>query len=154
VFRAIRAADVEVQVVLPRVADATVDLDAVLRTQRRGASGRSQRVADLVRSELSLLLLTEAHDPDVKTVTITEVEMPPDLKSARVYYTSRGDEAALARAGEGLARAAGYLRREVGRRCGLRYAPELFFQPDRSYERGARIDELLSQVLPEREEEP
>ena len=117
-------------------------------------SRRSQRVADLVRAEISLLLLTEAHDPDVKTVTITEVEMPPDLKSARVYYTSRGDEAALARAGEGLARAAGYLRREVGRRCGLRYAPELFFQPDRSYESGARIDELLSQVLPEREEEP
>lgn len=117
-------------------------------------SRRSQRVADLVRSEISLLLLTEAHDPDVKTVTITEVEMPPDLKSARVYFTARGDEAALQRAGEGLARAAGYLRREVGRRCGLRYAPELFFQPDRSYERGARIDELLSEVLPEREEEP
>jgi ribosome-binding factor A len=117
-------------------------------------SRRSQRVADLVRSELSLLLLTEAHDPDVKMVTITEVEMPPDLKSARVYFTARGDEAALGRAGEGLVRAAGYLRREVGRRCGLRYAPELFFEPDRSYERGARIDELLSEVLPEREEEP
>ena len=117
-------------------------------------SRRSQRVADLVRAELSLLLLTEAHDPDVKTITITEVEMPPDLRSARVYFTARGDESALARASEGLARAAGYLRREVGRRCGLRYAPELFFQPDRSYERGARIDELLSQVRPEREEEP
>lgn len=117
-------------------------------------SRRSQRVADLVRAELSLLLLTGAHDPDVKTVTITEVEMPPDLRSARVYFTARGDESALARASEGLARAAGYLRREVGRRCGLRYAPELFFQPDRSYERGARIDELLSQVRPEREEEP
>jgi ribosome-binding factor A len=117
-------------------------------------SRRSQRVADLVRAELSLLLLTEAHDPDVKTVTITEVEMPPDLKSARIYFTARGDEAALARAREGLARASGYLRREVGRRCGLRYAPELFFQPDLTYERGARIDELLSQVLPEREEEP
>jgi len=116
-------------------------------------SRRSQRVADLVRAEISLLLLTEAHDPDVKTVTITDVEMASDLKSARIYYTSHGDEAALARAGAGLARAAGYLRREVGRRCGLRYAPELFFQPDRSYERGARIDELLSQVLPEREEE-
>jgi ribosome-binding factor A len=117
-------------------------------------SRRSQRVADLVRAELSLLLLTDAHDPDVKTVTITEVEMPTDLKSARVYFTTRGDEAALARASEGLARAAGYLRREVGRRCGLRYAPELFFHPDRSYERGARIDELLSQVLPQGEEEP
>ena len=117
-------------------------------------SRRSQRVADLVRAELSLLLLTEAHDPDVKNVTVTEVEMPPDLKSARVYFTAHGDEAALARAAEGLRRAAGYLRREVGQRCGLRYAPELFFQPDRTYERGARIDELLSQVLPARDEEP
>ena len=96
---------------------------------------RSQRVSDLIRSELSLLLLTEAHDPDVKTVTITDVEMPPDLKSARVYFTARGGEAALARAGEGLARAAGYLRREVGRRCGLRYAPELSFISDLSLER-------------------
>lgn len=119
-------------------------------------SRRSQRVADLVRAELSLLLLTEAHDPDVKTVTITDVEVPPDLKSARVFFTARGDEAALARAGEGLARASGFLRREVGQRCGLRYAPELFFEADRTYEQGARIDEILSNVLPEPEsnEEP
>jgi ribosome-binding factor A len=112
-------------------------------------SRRSQRVADLVRSEISLLLLTEAHDPAVKLVTVTDVEMPPDLKSARVFFTAHGDEAALERAAEGLARASGYLRREVGRRCGLRYAPELFFVPDRSYDRGARVDEILSQVLPE-----
>jgi ribosome-binding factor A len=117
-------------------------------------SRRSQRVADLVRAELSLLLLTEAHDPDVKNVTVTDVEMPSDLKSARVYFTTHGDEAALKRAAEGLRRASGYLRREVGQRCGLRYAPELFFQPDRTYERGARIDELLSQVLPAPDEEP
>jgi ribosome-binding factor A len=116
-------------------------------------SRRSQRVADLVRAEISNLILIEAHDPDVKSVTITDVEMPPDLRSARVYFTAHGDEAALARAGEGLARAAGYLRREVGRRCGLRYAPELTFARDRSYETGARIEELLSQVLPEPEEE-
>jgi len=115
---------------------------------------RSQRVADLVRAEISLLLLTEAHDPELKSVTITEVEMPPDLRSARVFFSRLGDEAALSRAAEGLARASGYLRREVGRRCGLRYAPELHFVPDRSYERGARIEEILSEVLPEGEEEP
>ena len=112
-------------------------------------SRRSHRVADLVRAEVSLLLLTEAHDPAVKLVTVTDVEMPPDLKSARVFFTAHGGEAAVERAAEGLARASGYLRREVGRRCGLRYAPELFFVPDRSYDRGARVDELLSQVLPE-----
>ena len=118
-------------------------------------SRRSQRVADLIRAEISSLLLLEAHDPDVKMVTITDVEVSPDLRSARVYFTAHGDEAALDRAGAGLARASGYLRREVGRRCALRYAPELFFHPDTSYERGARIEEILSDVLPpERSEEP
>jgi ribosome-binding factor A len=117
-------------------------------------SRRSQRVADLVRAEISSLLLIEAHDPEVKSVTITDVEMPPDLRSARVFFTAHGDETALARAAAGLARASGFLRREVGRRCGLRYAPELFFEPDRSYERGARIDEILSNVLPEQSEDP
>ncbi len=112
-------------------------------------SRRSQRVADLIRAEISSLLLLEAHDPDVKMVTITDVEVSPDLRSARVYFTAHGDEAALERAREGLTRASGFLRREVGRRCALRYAPELFFQPDLSYERGARIEEILSTVLPE-----
>lgn len=116
-------------------------------------SRRSQRVADLVRSEISTLLLTEAHDPELKNVTITDVEMPPDLKSARVYFSVLGSEKDRERAANGLARAAGFLRREVGRRCGLRYAPELSFHPDRSLERGARIEELLAQVLPPDQEE-
>jgi len=117
-------------------------------------SRRSQRVADLVRGEISSLLLTEAHDPEVKKVTITDVEMPPDLRSARVYFSVLGGEKESERALEGLSRAAGFLRREVGRRCGLRYAPELTFFPDRSLERGARIEELLAQVLPPEKEEP
>lgn len=111
-------------------------------------SRRSQRVADLVRAEISNLLLLEAHDPSVKNVTITDVEMPPDLRSARVYFSVLGGDQERESAGEGLSRAAGFLRREVGRRCSLRYAPDLTFHPDRSLERGARIEELLAQVLP------
>ncbi len=111
-------------------------------------SRRSQRVADIVRAELALLVLTEAHDPDLKGVTITDVEMPSDLKSARVFFSCLGDEEARERTAEALRRAAGYLRREVGQRCQLRYAPELFFISDLSLERGARIEELLHQVLP------
>ena len=117
-------------------------------------SRRSHRVADLVRAELAKIVLTEAHDPDLRAVTITDVEMPPDLKSARVYFSCLGEEERL-RAGDALRRAAGYLRREIGQRCRLRYAPELTFHSDRSLERGARIEELLQQVLPPRgEEEP
>lgn len=120
-------------------------------------SRRSQRVADLVRAEIARLVLIEAHDPDLKGVTITDVEMPSDLRSARVYFSCLGADDARELAGEALRRASGYLRREVGQRCRLRYAPELFFLSDHSLERGARIEELLHQVLPAREgdeEEP
>lgn len=118
-------------------------------------SRRSQRVADVVRSVLSSLLLIEAHDPELKKVTITDVQMPPDLKSARVYFSVLGGEAERETAAAALARAAGYLRGEVGRRSGLRYAPELAFISDLSLERGARVEEILSQVLPPpRDEEP
>ena len=117
-------------------------------------SRRSQRVADLVRHELSLLVLIEAHDPELRRVTITDVEMPSDLKSARVYFSVLGGDHERDLAAKALDRAAGYLRREVGQRCKLRYAPELHFFVDRSIEQGARVEELLSQVLPEPTEEP
>lgn len=117
-------------------------------------SRRSQRVADLVRTELSTLLLIEAHDPAVKGVTVTSVTMSPDLQSARVYFSVLGGDDERNLAAEGLERASGYLRREVGRRCALRYAPELHFVADRSLERGARVEELLAQVLPPPKGEP
>ena len=119
------------------------EIDAVKKDSRR-----SQRVALLVREELSRLALTEAHDPELRLVTITDVEMPPDLKSARVYFSCLGGDAERERATEALERAAGYLRREVTQRCALRYAPELHFLFDSTLERGARIEELLAQVLP------
>lgn len=113
---------------------------------------RSQRVADVVRAELSRLILLDAHDKDLHLVTVTDVEMPPDLRSARVYFSCLGGDEEREKAADALRRAAGYLRREVGQRCQLRYAPELHFIYDRSLERGARIEELLHQVLPAVEE--
>jgi ribosome-binding factor A len=111
-------------------------------------SRRSERVADLVRAEISRLVLIEAHDPVLRTVTITDVVMPADLRSARVYFSALGGDAERDAALEALDRASGFLRREVGRRCQLRFAPELHFYADRSIERGARIEELLARVAP------
>ena len=111
-------------------------------------SRRSQRVADLVRAEISRLVLLEAHDPALRKVTITDVLMPADLRSARVYFSALGGEPEREEALAALDRASGFLRREVGRRCQLRYAPELHFFADRSIERGARIEEILSEVAP------
>ena len=112
-------------------------------------SRRSHRVADLVRTELSNLVLTVAHDPELRHVTITDVVMPSDQRSARVYFSRLGGPADLERAAEALARAAGFLRGEVGRRCQLRFAPELHFLPDLSLAQGARVEEILHEVLPQ-----
>lgn len=116
---------------------------------------RSQRVADLVRAEISRLVIIEAHNPELRKVTITDVLMPADLRSARVYFSVLGGDPERDAARAALDKAAGFLRREVGRRCELRFAPELHFFPDQSPERGARIEELLAQhaPVPEREAE-
>jgi ribosome-binding factor A len=111
-------------------------------------SRRSARVADLVRAELSALLQREIHDPGVGFVTITQVAMSDDLHSARVYFSCLGGEEEFARTGKALGRAAGFLRREVGRRCRLRFAPTLTFLPDHSAETGARIEKILRESLP------
>ncbi len=111
-------------------------------------SRRSERVADLVRAEISRLVLIEAHDPELKKVTITDVIMPTDLRSARVYFSTLGGEPERMEGLAALDRASGFLRREVGRRCQLRFAPELHFFADLSLERGARIEEILSEVSP------
>lgn len=105
---------------------------------------RPERVGDLVRAELSSLLLRgEIHDPGIGFVTITQVRMSPDLRSARVYFSCLGGEDAFENARRGFERAAGFLRREIGHRCQLRYAPELHFLPDHSAETGARIEKIL-----------
>ena len=108
-------------------------------------SRRSERVADLVRAEISRLVLLEAHDPVLRGVTVTDVSMPADLRSARVYFSVLGGDEERDAARAALDRASTFLRREVGRRCELRFAPELHFFPDLSIERGARIEELLAE---------
>ena len=105
---------------------------------------RPERVGDLVRSELSNMLLRgELHDPGIGFVTLTQVKMSPDLKSARVYFSCLGNEETFEKTRQAFERAAGFLRREIGRRCQLRFAPELHFSPDHSAETGARIERIL-----------
>ncbi len=106
-------------------------------------STRPQRVGELIRAEISALMHTELHDPAIGFATITQVTMSNDLRTARVYFSCLGDEADFDRVRAGFDRAAGFLRREVGRRCKLRYAPELHFFPDHSAETGARIERIL-----------
>lgn len=108
---------------------------------------RPERVGELIRAEIASMVLTDLHDPAIGFVTITQVQMSHDLRTARVYFSCLGGEEDFDRVRAGFDRASGYLRREVGRRCKLRYAPELHFFPDRSAETGARIERILQESL-------
>ncbi len=102
-----------------------------------------RRISELVRTYLSTLIETRIKDPRVAGVTVTDVEVTPDTRLARVYYSLIGDEEARRQATLGLESAAGWLRRELGAHLRTRNTPELIFIFDESLERGERMAQLL-----------
>ena len=105
---------------------------------------RPQRVGDVIRTELSTLLLREVRDPGVQDVTVTRVQMTKDLQHACVYYTEpAGSDARAAR--RALRRARPFLKRRLGR-IGLRHVPELTFLYDEAMEQQDRVARLLDEV--------
>ena len=113
-------------------------------------SPRPDRVADQIRAELALLLVREVHDPGIGFVTLTRVQISPDLQLARVYYTAlaaTGDEAAARKnTSRSLERAAPFLRRQIGSRLRLKRVPELKFHYDDSIAGQDRIEQLLNEI--------
>ena len=107
---------------------------------------RPDRVADQIRSELGSLLSREAHDPGIGFVTLTRVQVSPDLQLARVLYTALGDERARAASGRALARAAPFLRRHIGARLRLKRTPQLEFIYDESIAGQDRIEQILQEL--------
>ncbi len=110
------------------------------------ASRRQRRVSELIHEELSEVLQKKVSDPRLKTVTVTAVEISPDLRRAHVYISTLGDQETNQAALTALERAGGYLRREVGSHLSLRYIPTLTFHLDRSLQHSERIMELLRQI--------
>jgi ribosome-binding factor A len=107
---------------------------------------RPSRVADQIRAELADLLMREVHDPGIGFVTLTRVQVSPDLQSARVYYTTLGDDAARRGTARALERAARFLRHRVGTRLRLRRVPQLRFLYDESIAGQDRIEQLLNEL--------
>jgi ribosome-binding factor A len=103
-------------------------------------------VADQIRGELATLLAREVHDPGIGFVTLTRVQVSPDLQLARVFYTALGDDKARAGSGRALERAAPFLRRQIGARLRLKRAPELTFIYDDSIAGQDRIEQILSEL--------
>lgn len=105
-------------------------------------SGRPEKLGDLIQRELSDLLRRELRDPRVGMVTITGVDVSPDLSHAKIFFTTLS-EAHVGEATEGLQRAAGFLRSQLARRIKLYSTPELRFVYDESVERGDRLSRLI-----------
>ena len=108
---------------------------------------RSRRVADQIARELASLLIEEVDDPRIRGVTVSGVELSPDMRNATVFVTLPQD-ADPARALRALGRAAGLLRRLLGRRVRLKFLPALRFAHDTTLDRAEHIERLLRGAKP------
>lgn len=113
---------------------------------KRG-QGRPQRIGDLIQRELSDLLAREVRDPRVGMVTITSVDVSPDMSHAKVLFTVLNQKD-IPEVLEGLRRAAGFLRSKLAKRVKLYSIPELRFQYDESIERADRLSRLIDSTKP------
>ncbi len=104
---------------------------------------RQRQVAELLHEEISVLIQRQARDPRLDSVTVTGVDVTPDLQDACVYVSVLGDRHDVQQAMAGLEGATGFLRHQLGVSLSLRVMPRLTFRLDSSFEQGSRIDQLL-----------
>src|SRR6185312_9331938 len=113
-------------------------------------SAKSQRLARIegeMQRVLSTLVTREVRDPRVGNVTITAVSVAPDMSTARIWFMPFGDKHTPDEAGEGLNRAAGFLRGELGRALSLRHAPKLEFVYDQQIEHADKLTQLIDRAV-------
>jgi ribosome-binding factor A len=107
---------------------------------------RQRQVAELLHQEISLLIQSQVDDPRLGFVTVTGVEVTPDLRLAHIYVSVMGSDDEVKQTLAGLKSAAGFFRHELGSTLSLRFTPELSFRLDKSVEQGLRIDQLLDSL--------
>jgi ribosome-binding factor A len=111
-------------------------------------SRRVQKAAQAVREVVSMAILTELNDPRISDVTVTYVEVMPDMRQARVHVSIMGSDTKQRLCLEGLQRAAGFLQSKVANRIETRYTPRLQFVLDEGVKKSIKMAEILGRVLP------
>lgn len=110
--------------------------------------GRQERVAASIRREAADILLNEVKDPRVKFATVTEVNVSPDLRDARIYVSFfTDDEAVVKEAMQALTKAKGFVRSTLASRLKLRYMPEIHFIFDALLSESMKLDALIAKGL-------
>ncbi len=107
---------------------------------------RLERVNQLIKEEISMLLQRELKDPRLGFVTVTEVDVTPDLRHAKVYVSVLGPEERWVSSLQALQSAKGFVWSWLRRHLDLRVTPEIVFRPDRSMEHAAHIQSLLAEL--------
>jgi ribosome-binding factor A len=118
------------------------------------SKARARRISDRILEELALILQKDAHDPRLTMVTVTGVDLDRELAYATIYVSALGHDERRKEVMAALDSARGFLRSELAARIQLRSFPQLRFRWDASYQRGARIEELLDQLNSEQKEDP
>ncbi len=111
--------------------------------------GRPQRLGDLIQREVAELIRLEVRDPRVGMITITSVDVSPDLSHAKIFFTMLEKEK-LKDTLAGLGRSAGFLRSQLAKRIKMYTTPELRFAYDESVERGDHLSRLIDSVKPKK----
>ena len=112
---------------------------------------RIEKIQELMKQEISQIILQELKDPRIGFVTVTQVEITGDLRNAKVYVSLMGNEEQIKDCWRGLQSSLGFIRREIGQRIRLRVTPELSCQLDKSLDYSAHIQELLLKIKKEEE---
>ena len=112
---------------------------------------RVEKVQELMKQEISQIILRELKDPRIGFGTVTSVECTGDLREAKVYVSLMGNESQVKSCWMGLNSSLGFIRREIGKRIRLRVTPEISFALDKSLDYSAHIQELLLKIKAEEE---
>lgn len=107
---------------------------------------RAERVGEFIRREASEIIQKQLKDPRVGFITITRVEVTPDLRQARIYFSVYGQSGEKEKSIKGLKSARGFIQGEIGRRTGLRYTPEISFRLDQSLEEAREVLEKMDEI--------
>jgi ribosome-binding factor A len=111
-------------------------------------SRRLEKAAAAIREVVSMAILAELKDPRVQHVTVTYVEVSPDMRHAKVHVSVMGDETHQNLSLRGLQSAAGFLQAKIAQRIDIRYTPKLSFLLDQGVKRSIAVAQILQQVLP------
>jgi ribosome-binding factor A len=112
-------------------------------------SRRVLKAAEAIREVVSMAILTDLRDPRIQGVTVTFVEVSPDMRVAKVHVSIMGTDTAQKLCLKGLQSSAGFLQLKIAKRIDTRYTPVIRFELDMGVKKSIAIAKMLTDVLPE-----